>query len=715
MPPGLISSAAPGRKAAPKAAPRRRAQPPVGPPPSAQPAPITTPSVPPQSPPPTQPVTISEPAQEQQPAREASIAQQPQPHPPQSSDPAQEPVVEREQNATIVADALPTPASTQASEQATQIRSEVGPSKDVTSDPPEQRSEAVEEETSEGRSQDPVTQIVPATQQQQQPSSSTTYVPPTSRTAAPATSLPGPPPKRPAVDAPEAATRRPAKKTKRSSARSNATVQAVVQGEEDTTAGAAQEDTTAQAETQPAPKRKAAARRKPAAPRKKKAVVAALSAATVTAGEDVEEGTETAAGAIRTTETDAVGGAEVDDAQPEAEAPAVIKPKKRRKPAKRKVKSAVTVAAEDDGEGAVQTAETQPEVEDDGNESSDPELHEIDPNKVSLWDISHDARHGKMSERGKKMAEINWDKVAQDRRDAANALVANFQREQQLAEDRAAGIEPDAVPSTEDPAATRASQAPGEDNATPAPPPPANDDLGLGFMLDADGNIVADEATLTFTRDAAAQAAAADSAPVEEFNDLTTNINRMTYMNQNRRDPADRLPAWKWKSDPWSEDETDKFYEALRMFGTDFFIISKMFPPKTRRMIKAKFTREEKLDPTRIDAALTGKCTTPMNLEHYSKATGRDVSVFTKYDDLQHVQKVIDEGMKDREVALSADAKRDAKEKEKEAKAKEKEKAKEERKAARKAKSKKAKAGMGGFGGGMGGGGPEEDVAVEAD
>jgi transcription factor TFIIIB component B'' len=497
------------------------------------------------------------------------------------------------------------------------------------------------------------------------------------------------------------------KKPKRSSARSNATAQALAQGKTDAAPGATPVETIGdttlpQPDERPAPKRKPATTRRRATASKKKA-------ATVTAGADEEGGADAVAGA------EAGAGAEGEGGQAEADVENTA-PKKRRKPAKRKEKSAATVAVEDDGEGAGRAVEG----EEDGGESSDPEAHEIDPNALSMFDLSHDVRHGKQSERGKKMAEIDWEKVAQERRDAANALVANFQREQQIAEDRAAGIDPDVVPSVEN-AAGRGSQAPDQDNAnrsanpTPAPPPRANDDLSLGFMLDADGNIVADEATLTFTRDAAAQAAAHDSAPVEEFNDLTQNINRTAYMNQNRRDPADRVPVWKWKSDPWSEDETDKFYEALRMFGTDFFIISKMFPPKTRRMIKAKFTREEKLDPTRIDAALTGKCTTPMNLEHYSKATGRDVSVFTKYDDLEHVQKVIGEGMKEREVELSADAKREAKEREKEAKLKEKEKLKEEKKAARKAKTKKAKAGMGGFGGGMGGGGPEEDVGVDAD
>ncbi|KAG9974445.1 hypothetical protein KCU98_g11991, partial [Aureobasidium melanogenum] len=106
-----------------------------------------------------------------------------------------------------------------------------------------------------------------------------------------------------------------------------------------------------------------------------------------------------------------------------------------------------------------------------------------------------------------------------------------------------------------------------------------------------------------------------------------------------RRDPTDRVPFFKMKSDPWSDEETDRFYEALRMFGTDFFIISKMFAPKTRRQIKLKFIREERLDPDRVNRALAGDAV-PMNLESFAEATGQDLGGFKDPRELEEELRV---------------------------------------------------------------------------
>jgi transcription factor TFIIIB component B'' len=57
----------------------------------------------------------------------------------------------------------------------------------------------------------------------------------------------------------------------------------------------------------------------------------------------------------------------------------------------------------------------------------------------------------------------------------------------------------------------------------------------------------------------------------------------------------------------WSKEETDMFFDGLRKWGTDFEMISKMFPNRTRHQIKNKFTREEKRCSQMIDAALSRK------------------------------------------------------------------------------------------------------------
>lgn len=58
-------------------------------------------------------------------------------------------------------------------------------------------------------------------------------------------------------------------------------------------------------------------------------------------------------------------------------------------------------------------------------------------------------------------------------------------------------------------------------------------------------------------------------------------------------------------SNRWSIKETDLFYEALSMCGTDFSMIATLFPHRNRNQIKGKFKIEEKNSPHRISTALS--------------------------------------------------------------------------------------------------------------
>ncbi|CZT21612.1 uncharacterized protein RCC_07476 [Ramularia collo-cygni] len=774
MPPGLISSAAPGKKAtAPKAAPRRRAAAvaPPGPSPSAA-GPST--SVAPPSPEhtQTQPQTpvVEQFVQQEEAARpresDVETANHATAPPPETvaehvashlpAETAEAEAVGRERDSEPVSSAvLPIPEATQAEttkqkvleeqreeeERQRQRQEAIGRQAEENSRQAGLREEekrqaevreaarneqlAVEErqvaEQEEAERQNGLhatsavlhsdTAVVVSTEDAGARSNSN-YVPPSASSATPATVDPTtlPPPARPVAVSKPSAKRaradksstgpvRPAKKAKTSSTRSNAKVQAVVNGaEEDEGFRSSEVDGAETDAAQPKPK----AKRKPVA---KKAIAGRkrrMSVATIQNSDDETEGQD---------EQEEEDQGDVAAAMPPPKKPR--KPRAKRATKKKAAKAAARTggdeaATENEGEGQLPDETVN---HDDEGETSDPELHEIDPNSISMWELSRDEHHGKKSERGKKMEDIDWDKVAQDRRDAANALVASFRNELQPQADPS----DDVVASVEGPADTAELDGSGARRSQSRAPTaaPANDDLGLGFVLDADGNIVTDENTLTFTRDAAAQAAANSDAPVEDFTDLTQTFNRVTHLNANRRDPADRLPAWKSKSDPWSEDETDKFYDALRMFGTDFFIISKMFAPKTRRMIKNKFNREEKLDPNRINRALTGIVETPMSLEHYSRETGFAMEKFTKYEGVQHAQSVIDSENVGKEVVDEKEAKRREKELAREEKEREKERQKEERKAKRKAKTKKGIAEAGGAG--FGGGGPVEIVVGEAE
>lgn len=54
----------------------------------------------------------------------------------------------------------------------------------------------------------------------------------------------------------------------------------------------------------------------------------------------------------------------------------------------------------------------------------------------------------------------------------------------------------------------------------------------------------------------------------------------------------------------WNEEETQLFYTALQMFGTDFEMISNFMQNRNRNQIKSKYKKESKINPIRIDHAI---------------------------------------------------------------------------------------------------------------
>jgi hypothetical protein len=72
-------------------------------------------------------------------------------------------------------------------------------------------------------------------------------------------------------------------------------------------------------------------------------------------------------------------------------------------------------------------------------------------------------------------------------------------------------------------------------------------------------------------------------------------------------------------SEKWTEEETKKFYRAIELFGTDFSLITKLFPNRNRNQIKNKFLKEEKVSKKKIDSIF--KQNNPENLKKiYKKA-----------------------------------------------------------------------------------------------
>ncbi|XP_056288696.1 nascent polypeptide-associated complex subunit alpha, muscle-specific form-like isoform X2 [Pseudoliparis swirei] len=68
---------------------------------------------------------------------------------------------------------------------------------------------------------------------------------------------------------------------------------------------------------------------------------------------------------------------------------------------------------------------------------------------------------------------------------------------------------------------------------------------------------------------------------------------------------------------PWSNEETDMFFLAISMVGTDFSMICQLFSLRTRREIKNKFKKEERENSWRVDKAFQER--RKLDIEYFSK------------------------------------------------------------------------------------------------
>ncbi|KAI9608513.1 hypothetical protein H4Q26_004696 [Puccinia striiformis f. sp. tritici PST-130] len=85
-----------------------------------------------------------------------------------------------------------------------------------------------------------------------------------------------------------------------------------------------------------------------------------------------------------------------------------------------------------------------------------------------------------------------------------------------------------------------------------------------------------------------------DEMEVVEESDATRLVNSSTWSKSIR-------------GERWTVNDTGLFYDAVRLFGSDFEMISQLFPGRTRRQIRLKWNKEEKKSPEEITRALLGK------------------------------------------------------------------------------------------------------------
>ncbi|XP_042604103.1 transcription factor TFIIIB component B'' homolog isoform X4 [Cyprinus carpio] len=107
-----------------------------------------------------------------------------------------------------------------------------------------------------------------------------------------------------------------------------------------------------------------------------------------------------------------------------------------------------------------------------------------------------------------------------------------------------------------------------------------------------DGSLIIDEESLTVqVSRAKGPNPAEDRDPIFERGSTTTysSFRKGTYTK------------------PWSNEETEMFYLAIGMVGTDFSMIAQLFPHRARIEIKNKFKKEERNNSWRIDKAFKEK------------------------------------------------------------------------------------------------------------
>ncbi|KAK4538280.1 hypothetical protein CDCA_CDCA17G4305 [Cyanidium caldarium] len=116
------------------------------------------------------------------------------------------------------------------------------------------------------------------------------------------------------------------------------------------------------------------------------------------------------------------------------------------------------------------------------------------------------------------------------------------------------------------------------------------------LRVDEYGNVVVDEASLVVPVSASPAAATRDAA-----HPAAVPAAPVTAGSFIKRSSCER----------WPPTETDLFYRGLRAFGQNYTMIERLFANRTRKQIKNKFKKEERLYPQRIEEALAVHAAAP--------------------------------------------------------------------------------------------------------
>ena len=232
------------------------------------------------------------------------------------------------------------------------------------------------------------------------------------------------------------------------------------------------------------------------------------------------------------------------------------------------------------------------------------ETIQITPSEVKMMDLCRDGGTGRKSEREKELEELGRAEFIRKKQTQLNEVMGDAELE----------IQATPLESTETRQEQLVSQREKEDNVAHNVP----------NTIIVNGQIQIDESSLEIDR----HAAAALERNLEQLDaidetDMTRKVNSATWLKRDQ-------------SGGWNEMLTERFYDGLRMFGTDFEMISKMFPGRTRHKIKLKFCKEERINGDRIKATLLGEILA-VDLPELEKMAG------TEFDDPKELEKDLEE------------------------------------------------------------------------
>lgn len=264
----------------------------------------------------------------------------------------------------------------------------------------------------------------------------------------------------------------------------------------------------------------------------------------------------------------------------------------------------------------------------------DAENIQIDPQTITLAELTKNMRTGKRWEKAHLIEQVEQERKREIQKRRLIKL-GKLKEGEELPNET--GSEADGTPvpgasSTPVPAAPPKSP-------TPAPLPAGPQ------MRVVNGVMVVDETTTQYDRYAEADAEREnyESKEEHEFSRRTTQRTNMTRKPQ---------------ANFWAPEETEKFYHGLRMFGTDFGMIAKMFGgAKSRRQVKLKFNREERANPVGINKCLIGEKEVAMDLDAVGGDEGLEESADIK-DELLREQNEREAQAKALEDEVAAEARR---------------------------------------------------------